>query len=339
MKTIVMQDIGLNHLHLIHTPIPEIRPDQILVKMEFASLNYLDLLVIQGDLKLPIHYPYCPISDGSGTVIDVGTHVHDFKNGDRVATVFMPKWREGRFTPEKTALETRSGLGVVSGCLAEYRAFKKDQVIHIPDEISLKAASTLPIAGLTAWKALEHGKVYGGQTILLHGTGGTSIFALQFAKKMGLKVIITSSSEEKLERAQTLGADHLINYRTTPDWNKKILDVTCGQGVDFVFENVGGDNINKSIAALRTEGHISLVGLQTGFEMKINAIPLLWKNATIRGMEVGNYEDFHNMLKFLLINNIHPIIDKEFSLIETAAALRYLQSGNHFGKIAINISN
>ena len=338
MKTIQLQDsFATGCLKWVEQskPIPTSR--EVLVKLEAVSLNYVDLLVVRGQLNPNLSLPYIPVSDGAGVVEQVGEEVTAFKLGDRVVTTFIPDWVSGKPTAENTTYETRQGLGVVAGQLSEYKLFQLNQLIQYPKKLSAAEASTLPIAGLTAWNALRYGNLQAGETVLLHGTGGVSIFALQFAKALGASVIITSSSDDKLERAKQLGADFLINYKTTPDWEVVVRQATNDRGVDVVVETVGGRNLQRSLNVLRMGGHISVVGLLDGFDSNINTLTLLHQQATIRGMEVGSTQDFEAMNQAIEAHNIHPVIDKIFPLAQTQQAFEYLEQGLHFGKIVITL--
>lgn len=336
MKSVVLKDgFGIDKLTLVDAPSPDVEPGMILVKMKAASLNYVDLLLVKGQLNPNIKPPFIPLSDGAGIIEKVGVDVVDFKPGDYVATTYIPEWIDGRYTPENSAFETRSGSGTSSGQLVEYKVFSNNELIKVPDSLNFAESSTLPIAALTAWNALVYGKAKTGDTILLHGTGGVSIFALQFAKALGAQVIITSSDDKKLERARKLGADYVINYKKTPDWIADVLAMTDGKGVDVVVETVGGSNLNKSLEALRLDGHISVVGFLDGVQSPINLISLNLKRAKINGLSVGSRQDFADMLKAISANKIKPVIDRTFSLDQTAEAFSYLESGGHFGKVVI----
>jgi NADPH:quinone reductase-like Zn-dependent oxidoreductase len=336
MKVIQLQDgFGIDHLQLSERPKPSPAAGEVLVKLEAASLNYVDLLVVKGLLNPNLSLPYILAADGAGVVEQVGEGVTAFQAGDKVATTFIPDWFDGRPTADSTDYATRQGLGIVPGQLAEYKCFSTNQLIHSPANLSPIEASTLPIAGLTAWNALKYANLQAGETVLLHGTGGVSIFALQFAKAFGAKVIITSSSDDKLKRAQQLGADFLINYKTTPDWEAVVHQVTGGKGADVVVETVGGANLQRSLKAVRMGGHISVVGLLDGFAATINTLALLHQQATIRGMEVGSTADFENMNRAIVANDIHPVVNAKFRLDQTQAAFGYLEKGQHFGKAVI----
>lgn len=336
MRVIELRDgFGINNIQLTEQLQPNITREEVLVKMAAISLNYVDLLVVKGLLNPNLPLPYIPVSDGVGVVEQVGEEVTAFKPGDKVVTTFIPNWLNGKPTQSMTDYSTRPGLGGVSGQLSEYKCFHANQLVGSPTNLSAIEASTLPIAGLTAWNALRYGNLQAGETVLLHGTGGVSIFALQFAKAQGARVIITSSSDKKLKWAQQLGADLLINYKTTPDWEVTVDLFTQGNGVDVVIETVGGQNLQRSLNVLRMAGHISVVGLLDGFDTSLNTLSLLHQQATIRGMEVGSKQDFIAMNRAIEANNIHPVIDKIFPQEQIQAAFEYLEGGLHFGKVVV----
>lgn len=337
MNAIELQGFGIKHLQMIEKPKPSPALEQVLVKMEAVSLNAVDLLTINGKLNPNISLPYVPVADGAGVVESVGDRVTEFKPGDRVVSLFIPEWHSGRPTANATANATRPGLGETPGQLTEYKLFQSHQLIKAPTNLSSAEAATLPVAGLTAWNGLKYGNLQAGETALLHGTGGVSIFALQFTKARGAKVIITSSSDDKLKRSQQLGADFLINYKTTSEWEPMVHQLTNGQGVDVVIETVGGQNLQRSINALRMGGHISIMGLLNGFDTSINALTLMSQQATIRGMEVGSTEDFAAMNQEIETHDIHPVIDRTFSLEQIQQAFEYLEQGRHFGKVVVTL--
>ena len=246
MKAIAIQNgFGINHLESIEVPKPQPATDEVLVKVQAVSLNSVDLMVVTGKLNPNLPLPFIPGADGAGTVEQVGNDVTAFKPGDAVVTTFIPKWTSGEPTQQAVDYATRQGVGS-PGQLSEYKVFKVDRLTKAPANLSALEACTLPVAGLTAWNALHYAGVTAGETVLLHGTGGVSIFALQFAKALGVYVIITSSSDAKLRRAKELGADYLINYHTTPNWEETVLSFTDGVGVDAVLETVGGKNLARS---------------------------------------------------------------------------------------------
>ena len=235
MKTIQLVDnLGISNLKIVEQTQPQPTKKQVLVKIEAVSLNYVDLLVVKGSLNPNLSLPYIPICDGAGIVETVGEEVTAFKTGDKVATTFIPDWINGKPTKQTTDYTTRQGLGNIPGQLSQYKCFSANQIISIPRNLTTIEASTLPIAGLTAWNALSYSNLKANDTVLLHGTGGVSIFALQFAKARGAKVIITSSSEEKLQKAKQLGADLVINYKEDTNWETTVYQMTQGKGVDVI---------------------------------------------------------------------------------------------------------
>ncbi len=338
MKAIALRNgLGIERLEFIEQPHPTPAKDEVLVKLAAVSLNSVDLLVVKGLLNPNLPLPYIPVCDGAGVVEQVGSGVTAFKVGDNVATTFVPNWFDGKPTPEKTDYSTRPGLGSVPGQLSQYRSFQTTQLIHIPTNLSLIEASTLPIAALTAWNALKYGNLQAGETVLLHGTGGVSLFALQFAKARGAKAIVTSSSDDKLKRSQQLGADFVINYKTAPEWEPIVRQFTKERGADLIVETVGGQNLQRSLNALRMGGHISVMGLLNGFDTSINALTLMKQQATIKGMEVGSTQDFAAMNRAIETDDIHSVIDQVFPFEQTQQAFEYLEQGRHFGKVVIGL--
>jgi NADPH:quinone reductase-like Zn-dependent oxidoreductase len=338
MKTIQLRvGFGIDNLHLVEQPQPSPAPSEIRVRMKAAALNYVDLLVVKGQLNPHLRLPYIPVADGAGTIDSVGEGVTEFAAGDRVATTFISNWVSGNPTPETTDASTRPGVGTIPGQLSEYKIFRPHQLIKSPANLSAIEAATLPIAGLTAWNALRYGNIQAGDTVLLHGTGGVSIFALQFAKACCARAIITLSSDPKLERTRQLGADLTINYKTTPDWAAKVQALTDG-GADLVVETVGGENLQKSINALRMGGHISIMAVMSE-SSEVHTLEFLTKQVTIKAMEVGSTRDFEAMNRAIVVNNLHPVIDRKFSLDRAQSAFEYLAGGTHFGKVVITDKN
>jgi NADPH:quinone reductase-like Zn-dependent oxidoreductase len=338
MKAIELCDgFGIENLQVVEKSKSNLTEGEVLVKMEAVSLNYVDLLVVKGLLDPNLSLPYIPVCDGAGVVEQVDEAFTAFKPGDKVVTTFIPNWLNGKPTELATSYATRQGLGNIPGQISEYKCFHPNQLIHTPTNLSSVEGSTLPIAGLTAWNAIQYANLKADETLLLHGTGGVSIFALQFAKARGARVIITSSSDEKLKRAQQLGADLAINYKKTPDWEAPVHQFTEGNGVDAIVETVGGQNLQRSLIALRMGGHISTVGLLDGFDSSINTLTLMHKQATVKGLEVGGKQDFEAMNRVIEANSIHPVIDKIFPLERTQEAFEYLDKGFHFGKVVITL--
>ncbi len=335
MKAYEIQKFGIEGLAIVDRPIPEPRPSQVLVKMHAWSLNYRDLMTMTGRYNPRLKLPQIPLSDGSGEIVAVGSEVEGFKTGDRVANTFFERWVSGEGTDE----QARTALGAGrDGVLAEYVALHQDGVIAIPDHLTYPEAATLPCAALTAWNALvSKGKIRAGDIILTLGTGGVSIFALQFALISGARVIITSGSEKKLERARELGASHTINYRQQPNWGRHVRELCGGQGVDMVVELGGAGTFNQSIAAVRRGGTISLIGvLAQGSDA--NILPVLMNAIRVQGIFVGSREMFSAMNTAIAMHRLKPVIDRTFGFDQLPEALRLMEAGGHFGKIVLSTS-
>lgn len=329
------QATGIDALVQVDLPMPKPAHRQVLVKVAACSLNFRDLAIVVGRYPPGAKQNVIPLSDGAGEVVEVGPGVMRVKVGDRVAGCFFQRWPGGAPTPEAS----RSALGgSVDGMLAEYVVLEEDGVVKLPAHLSYDDGASLPCAAVTAWNALvEHGKTIAGETILVQGTGGVSIFALQFAKLMGCTVIVTSSSDEKLARAKKLGASHGINYKTTPDWEKAAVELTSGRGVDQVVEVGGAGTVAKSLGAIRQNGRVSMIGVLTG-AADLNPMLILGKRASVQGISVGSTEMFEAMNRAIAANGMKPVIDKVFPFKDTQAAFRHLQSAQHFGKIVISLS-
>ncbi len=326
---------GIDALSLVDQP--EIEPSygQVLIKVRATALNYRDLVVAQGAYGPAVKYPLIPISDGAGEVVAVGEGVTRVKVGDHVAGIFFQKWLDRTLTKEKI----KSDLGgTINGMLAEYVTLHEDGLVTLPEHLSYEEGATLPCAAVTAWHALmTQGKITAGERVLLLGTGGVSIFALQLAKIYGAEVIITSSSDEKLERAQELGADAIINYKTTPEWHKEVYKLTERNGVDRVIEVGGAGTLAKSMQAVRVSGTISLIGILAGAKAEVNPLPVIMKNLNLQGIYVGSKDMFESMNRAISLHQIKPVIDRVFPFEEARKAYSYLQSGAHFGKIVIKV--
>jgi NADPH:quinone reductase-like Zn-dependent oxidoreductase len=308
-------------------------PGEIQVRVEASSLNYHDYAVVTG--MLPVADGRIPMSDGAGTVVSVGEGVTDFAPGDRVLSCFFPAWQDGE--PEQADL-----LGVpgdhVDGFAAENVTLPATAFTRAPAGWSPAPAATLTCAGLTAWRGLMvEARIKPGDVVLTQGTGGVSLFALQFAKAAGCRVIATSSSDEKLERLSALGADALVNYRETPEWGKRALELTDGRGVDVVVEIGGAGTLPQSITAVRVGGHISLIGVLAGFAGEVPTAALFSRNATLKGITVGSRAQQLDMIRAVEQTGIEPIIDSTFPLESLADAFRHQASQRHFGKICIEL--
>ncbi len=326
---------GIDTLELRDEPTPRPGPGQVLVRMRAASLNYRDLGVAAGrSVRGRLPKDLVPLSDGAGEVAEIGPGVTRVRAGDRVAGIFMQSWIGGDIEPYHVA----SSLGgSIDGVLAEYVLFDQDGLVPVPEHLSFEQAATLPCAAVTAWNALYAGRpLKAGETVLVLGTGGVSIFALQFAHAAGARVIATSSSDDKLARAKALGASDGVNYRQHPAWEKPVLDLTGGRGVDHVVEVGGAGTLPRSVEAARIGGQVHLIGVLTGGE--INPTPMLRRNLLLRGIYVGSRQMFEAMNRMIALHRIAPVIDRVFPFAEAKDAYRHLQSQKHLGKVVIRIA-
>jgi NADPH:quinone reductase-like Zn-dependent oxidoreductase len=325
---------GPDSLRLEELPDPKAGAGQVVVRVRATSLNFRDLMVAKGIYSRNLPLPMIPFSDAAGEVAVVGAGVTRFKPGDRVAAIFMQSWLAGGLT--EAAGKSALG-GAIPGVLAESVTFDEDGLVRIPAHLSFEEAATLPCAAVTAWHALMEGaSIVPGDTVLVQGTGGVSIFALQFAHLAGARVIATSSSDAKLERVRMLGAAEGINYKTTPDWDARARDLTGGRGVDHIVEVGGAGTLGKSLRAVRPGGRISLIGVLTGAG-EMNPLPILMKGVCVQGIFVGSRAMFEAMNRAIALHELRPIIDRVFPFEEAAAALRFLESGTHFGKIVMRV--
>jgi NADPH:quinone reductase-like Zn-dependent oxidoreductase len=317
-------------------PEPTPGPSEIVLRVRAVSLNYRDLMVTKGVYNPKLRLPLIPLSDGAGEVVAIGPGATRFKPGDRVVASFMPAWIDGPLDEAKA----RSALGAdVNGMLAEEVVLPEQALLKIPAQYSFEEAATLPCAAVTAWNGLfETGGVKPGDTVLIQGTGGVSLFALQFARIAGARVIATSSSDQKLSRVRELGASDGINYKTTPDWDKRVRELTAGQGVDQIIEVGGAGTLPKSIRCVRLGGTITLIGVLSGGG-EINPMPILMKGVRLQGIFVGSRNMFEAMNRAIETNLIRPIIDRVFPFEQASEALSHLESGAHFGKVVINVSS
>lgn len=335
MKVFEIQNgFGLNHVAMAEREVSVPGPGEVLVKMRAVSLNSRDLGVIDGFYYPDMKFPLIPVSDGVGEVVATGERTTRFRVGERVSATFSQRWISGN--PTKEWLDGLLG-GPLDGMLAEYTVLHEDGLVRVPEHLTDTEAAALPCAGVTAWQAVvTEGKVKAGDVVVVQGTGGVSLFALQFAKLHGASVIITSSSDEKLERAMQLGADYGINYRRTPEWDQAVLEWTNGRGADHVVDVGGASTLNRSIAACRFGGHISLIGLLSGPEVKdFRLVHAFQKRIRLQGINVGNRDMFEAMNRAIALNKLLPVIDRTFPFEQSVEALRYLAKGSHFGKIAI----
>jgi NADPH:quinone reductase-like Zn-dependent oxidoreductase len=329
----IIAQSGPDGLRLNEVDEPKPARGEVQVRVRANSLNYRDLMIADGRYSR-VELPLVPLSDGAGEISAVGDGVTRWKVGDRVAGTFFAGWQNGPFRRE--VLATARG-GALPGTLAEYIALAEDGVVAIPAHMTFEEAATLPCAAVTAWQALvTHGKVSADQTVLVLGTGGVSGFALQFAKMHGARVIVTSSSDQKLARAKALGADDLINYRTTPDWEAEVFRLTGKAGADHVIEVGGSDTFAKSLRAVAVGGTVSVIGGVSGFDSAAPLREILSKMSLIRGIFVGSRAMFEAMNRALARALTKPVIDRVFPFGEAPAAYQHQMSGAHFGKVVIS---
>lgn len=322
-------------LELVDRPTLQPRAGEVLFKLSAASLNYRDLLIRSGNYGVAAGpRPTIPASDGVGAIVAIGASVTRWKVGDRVAGAFRPKWLDGELTREGS--EWALGAGAVDGILADYVALPETGVVAVPAHLTDEEAAALPCAAVTAWNAVfvAH-DTKPGDTVLILGTGGVSLFALQFAKLAGARVILTSSDDAKLERGRALGADETLNYRTHADWPERVLSLTGGRGVDLAVDVVGGKGLNAVVQAARFGGTVALIGVLEGFEGPVSTGQILRKGVRIQGISVGSVAMFESMNRAIAQARLRPVIDRVFPFEEVPAAYKHLASGKHFGKVVI----
>lgn len=325
---------GIESLVLVEKDSPAPGPGQVLVRIHAVSLNYRDLMVVEGRYNPRLAMPRVPCSDGAGEVIAVGAEVAQWKPGDRVAGIFMQRWLDGVPSAEKSKYALGGDL---DGMMATEVVLPESGLVRIPEHLSYQEAATLPCAAVTAWNALfKVADTQPGSTVLILGTGGVSIFALQFAKMAGARVLGTSSSDEKLQRAKSLGVDAGLNYRTTPDWEKWAFEQTDGEGVDLVIDIGGSGILPRALRALRHGGTVAQIGVLSGVSDALDVRPILSKQLRIHGVYVGSRADFLAMNQAVSQAKLKPVIDAVFSFQEFPAALRHMESASHFGKIVVS---
>jgi len=335
MQAMAASAFSLDAIDAIELDVPQPRRGEILIRVSAVSLNYRDLAVLGGNYIQNLTLPLVPASDACGFVVALGEGVTQWKIGDRVTPIYTQGWYDGKPTPQQRFRQT---LGApLSGVLQHYVAVPAEDAVMPPAMLSDVEASSLPIAALTAWTALQEGGIKPGDTVLLQGTGGVSLFALQFAKAAGAQVIITSSSDEKLERVRQLGADVGINYRSHPDWENQVKAVTQGRGVDIVVET-GGSSLAQSLSCTAFGGFVGVVGFVAGFEATISLRQLIGPMIRVQGIAVGSRAGFAAMNRAIERHQIRPVLDREFAFSETRAAFKHLASGAHFGKVVINLA-
>jgi len=329
----IVNENGIDELQLNEVPDPSPEMDEVLIRVRASSINSRDLSTIENPGPRNLNYPCIPNSDGAGEVVAVGTGVTNFRVGDKVCSSLLPSWQKGGI--QQAYLAQALG-GSLDGMLCEYRALPQNGVIHAPQHLSDVEASTLTCAGVTAWHSVVTiGGVKSGDTVLLLGTGGVSIFALQICLMLGARVIITSSSDEKLQRASELGAWQTINYSNTPNWEEHVLELTQGLGVDHTVEVGGAGTLGKSVMATRHGGSIGLIGVLTTGEF--NPLLVLAKSIRLQGIYCGSRQMLENLSRALAVNDVKPVVDKVYAFEDARQAYHDMRSAGHFGKLVIEI--
>lgn len=333
-KAYELTAFGFDSIKAAQRDVPKLGSNDVLVRIKAVSLNYRDIMVSTGKYSPNMKFPLIPLSDAACEVEAVGDQVTRFKKGDRVAPNFMTNWISGQMTADAV----RSALGgAVDGVLRQAAVFNEQSLVRLPSHLSFEEAATLPCAALTAWNGLiNQGGLKPGQTVLVLGSGGVSVFALQFAVMSGARVIATSSSNDKLKKLIDLGATHGINYKETPNWDLKVIELTEGVGVDHVVEVGGSGTLERSLNAVRLGGHVSLIGVLSGLG-QMNPITVLMKNIKLYGIYVGSRMAFEEMNTAVSMHKLKPVIDKVFEADQIEEALNYMQSGAHFGKVVLKM--
>jgi NADPH:quinone reductase-like Zn-dependent oxidoreductase len=333
--TLIRQPDGSYRLTLEQAPVPKPVNTEVLVRVRAASLNRRDLYLLKGQYPMPPRPALVPLSDGAGEIVSIGTDVTRFKIGDRVASIFFQRWIDGRPDAE---LHSSALGGQLDGMLSEYVCLSEEGLVRVPEGYSYEEASTLPCAAVTAWNGLvTRGRMQAGDNVLVLGTGGVSIFGLQFAAAAGARPIVTSSNDEKLAQARKLGASATINYAKTPEWSGAVRAATGGVGVHQVLEVGGAGTLPQSLASLAPGGHIALIGGLAGFGGEIPARALLHDNATVSGIYVGSRANFEAMNEFIARHPIRPVIDRVYGLEDAIAAYQRIEAGQHLGKVVIKL--
>ncbi len=335
MKAWELVGFGSNNLCMAEKEAPSPGDHEILVQVNAVSLNFRDKLLRDGTYNPDLRFPMIQGSDAVGVVVETGKAVTRVRRGDRILTNFATRWLSG---PPLLA-ESNYTLGnLISGALAEWIVLDEDIAVHAPQYLSDIEAATLPCAAVTAWHAMvEKAGLAAGQTVVVQGTGGVSLFALQIAAALGAQVIVTSSSDAKITRAKEMGAAHGINYAWQPDWEKTVLEITKGKGADVIVEVAGGENLRHSLEALKIGGHIALLGFLEGMTSSIPLFPFVVKQLTVHGSSVGSRASFEAMLGAFETWRIHPIVDAVYGFKELPAAYNHLARGA-FGKIVVDLS-
>lgn len=335
MQAIQLNRFGVEHLQLVELDQPQPGPGEVLVKFATASINPRDLQIVSGQFSPDQPLPIIPISDGAGDVVAVGEAVDGLVVGDRVCPLFFPEWMTGEALTNERSVS--SGLEV-PGVLREFGVYSEHQVVKTAAHLTAAEAACLPCAGLTAWTSLVTlARIHAGDWVLVLGTGGVSLFGLQFAKALGANVIVTSSSDDKLARVKQLGADAVINYRDDKNWGNTSRDLSGG-GVQAVLEIGGTKTLPQSVAALRRGGHINVIGYLAGIDIGLTVFDLIERNAHLHGISVGHRQGFEEMMACIEEHELHPVIGKRFAFADSGKAIAAIAEGEHFGKIVVDIT-
>ena len=332
MKLIELHNFGDDGFQHTERGTPSPCIGEVVIKVHAASLNFRDFMIAKGLYNPNIELPLVPLSDGAGEVVSVGNDVTEFNVGDRVMSVFWQDWNKNN---SNRMVSTGSDAG---GVLTEYAVLPKEAILPIPEYMTYQEASTIPCAAVTAWTCIKAANIGSGDSVLLLGTGGVSILALQILKAMDANVIITSSSNEKLERAKELGADHTINYNENPEWGSEAFSLSNG-GVNLVIEIGGESTFPQTLNALRIGGHISVIGALGGINVELNLMQMVFKNVHVHGITVGSREDHMELNNFMEKHEIHPVIGKTVGIDKAINEIYGMSSGSHFGKIVIDIND
>jgi NADPH:quinone reductase-like Zn-dependent oxidoreductase len=341
MRAFQIKQFGADLEH-VELPTLQTAPGMVLIRVHAVSLNYRDLLILKASYNPKMTLPRIPCSDGAGEVVAIGEGVNRVQVGDRVCGIFMQRWLDGPLTAERSKMALG---GDVDGMLAEYVLLAQDGVVRFPKHLSYEEAATLPCAGVTAWNALRHAggpvdPALPGDTVLIQGTGGVSIFTLQFAQLLGVRVIGTSSSDEKLARAYGLGLDAGCNYKERPEWSKWVIEVTEGRGADRIIEVGGAGTFGQSLRAARYGGVVAQIGVLSGAATSepLALTPILHKQLRVQGIYVGSRAMFEEMNAAITTAELHPVIDRVFAFDQAGEAFLHMQSASHFGKIVVRIT-
>lgn len=336
MKAVQQIAFGLESLQITELPKPTPAPNEVLVKIEAAGLNYLDVALATGVYSKTLPLPRIPTSDGAGVVAAIGDKVSKWKVGDRVTVQYNRLWQNGNATPETNHI--RTGVST-PGMLAEYAAIPEYALVRTPANLSSVEAATLPVAGVTAWTGLMgYAGIQPGQTVLTQGTGGVSLFALQLALAAGAKVIATSSSPEKLKKLQALGAHEVIDYKQYPDWHEEVKRLTNGAGVHATLDIAGSATIVNSVKSVGMNGFVGLVGFIAGAQLPLDLFTIVGNYIRLQGYSVGSLESFQQLVTAIEVNDIHPVIDSVFPVDKVQEAFRHMGSSGYFGKIVVEMN-